>query len=136
MPPKSIKPKKPRPDFPLYAHASGQWAKKIRPKVHYFGPWADPQAAHEKYRDERDDLYAGRTPVREEGLTVRQLVNHFLTSKKRMLDSGELKQSTYQDYYTNCERVLKVFGRGTLVLSLTPLDFEKLRADFARPTGP
>lgn len=68
-------------------------------------------------------------------MTVRELVNHFLTSKKRMLDSGELKASTYQDYYTNCERVLKVFGRGTLVRSLTPLDFERLRADFAKTHG-
>jgi hypothetical protein len=48
------------------------------------------------------------------------------------LDSGEIKQSTFQDYYENCKRVLKVFGGNRLVRSLRPIDFEKLRADFAR----
>jgi hypothetical protein len=38
-------PAKPHPDFPLYAHKSGQWAKKVRGRAHYFGPWADSDAA-------------------------------------------------------------------------------------------
>ena len=38
------KPKKPRPDFPLYAHASGKWSKTILGKAFYFGSWSDPEA--------------------------------------------------------------------------------------------
>ena len=39
------KPAKPHADFPLYTHRSGRWAKKIRGRLHYFGPWDDPEPA-------------------------------------------------------------------------------------------
>jgi integrase len=129
------KPNKPRPDFPLYAHASGQWAKRIRGKLHYFGAWSNPQAALVKYAKERDDLYAGRTPSNGDGLTLRELVNHFLTEKKSRVSTGEITERSFLDYYVNCERVLKVLGKNTHVDSLRPIDFAKLRADFAKTHG-
>jgi hypothetical protein len=72
------KPAKPYEGFPLFAHATGRWAKKIRGKFVYFGPWSDPDAALLKYLEQRGALHAGRTPrATGKGLTLHQLCNRF-----------------------------------------------------------
>jgi integrase len=35
------RPAKPSPDFPLFAHQSGYWAKKVKGKMVYYKKWAD-----------------------------------------------------------------------------------------------
>ncbi len=73
------KPAKPYRDFPLTANGNGQWSKKIRGKVWYFGPWADPNAAVSRYLKVKDDLMAGRTPrpYGDTRLTLHLLCNKF-----------------------------------------------------------
>jgi integrase len=133
----SAKPKKPYAEFPLFAHATGRWAKKIRGKLHYFGPWSDSDAALKKYLDQRDDLQAGRTPrISGEGLTIRDLANRFLTSKQHLVSTGEIAQRTFNDYHVTCERLISELGRNRLVTDLASDDFERLRRVLSNSRGP
>ena len=74
----------------LYAHAAGYWAKEIRGRMHYFGPWEDPDGALAKYLDQKDDLHAGRTPrAAQSAFTVKDAVNAFLNEKKSRVEAGD-----------------------------------------------
>jgi integrase len=131
------KPAKPRPDFPLFPHASGQWAKKIRGKMHYFGLWADPDAALARYLEQKDDLHAGRTPRPEPGaLTLKDACNAYLNHKQALLDSGELANRSWVEYKGTADLLVNTFGKQRLVADLGPDDFARLRNKMAERWGP
>jgi integrase len=134
---RNAKPEKPYEGFPLFAHATGRWAKKIRGKLHYFGPWSDPDGALAKYLDRRDDLYAGRTPrVSGDGLTIRGLCNRFLTVKEQQRDAGDIRPRSFADYFTTCKLIVEAFGKTRLVEDLAADDFEAMRASLAKNRNP
>jgi len=131
------KPKKPYPGFPLFPHATRRWAKKIKGKFHYFGPWDDPLGALQRFQQQRDDLYAGRVPrAQREGLTIRELLNRFLTVKKDLVEADELAPRTFADYHRTCQRIVDRFGKGRLVEDLASDDFERLRRHLTKNRGP
>jgi integrase len=138
--PKSTIARKPRPDFPLFPHATGRWAKKVRGRFVYFGKVAgDPQgkAALELWLAQRDDLLAGRIPrIPGEYLTVASVCNQFLTAKQQLIETSELSARSWGEYYSTCESVVSEFGKGRAVDDLRPEDFAKLRRSLARRNGP
>ncbi|HEY7314798.1 MAG TPA: site-specific integrase [Gemmataceae bacterium] len=124
----SGKPAKPYDDFPLFPHASGQWAKKIKGRMFYFGKWHDPDAALDSYLRQKDALHAGRKPREQaEGTTVKELANAFLQAKQALVDSGDLLARTWTDYKAACDLIVSRFSKSRLVEDLGPDDFAALR---------
>ncbi len=130
------KPQKPYPDFPLFPHATGRWAKKIRGNLHYFGKWDNWQDALSLYQKQAGDLHAGRKPRKDTGgATIKDLVNHFLIAKKHLVDTREIVQRTWDDYDATCQQVMEVLGKERLITDLQPDDFDSLRRELAKSRG-
>jgi integrase len=130
---------KPTKDFPLTAHPSGRWCKKVKGRLHYFGALDDPQKALERWLAEKDYLLAGRQPPRadeKDSPNLESLVNAFLTTKRHLVDSGERSRWTLVAQDAACERVLKAFGWDRKLTDIGPADFERLRSKWAKTWGP
>jgi integrase len=131
------KPGKPYPDFPLFPHDARVWAKKIRGKMYYFGPWSDPEAALNKYLEQKDALHAGRKPRPDAAaLTLKELANAFLNHKKALRTAGELSPRTWDEYKEACDLLVLAFGKSRAVADLGPDDFAALRKKMAKRWGP
>ncbi|MCK6478048.1 MAG: site-specific integrase [Phycisphaerales bacterium] len=183
------KPTKPYAEFPLFAHATGRWAKKIRGKFVFFGPWDDPFGALERYTSQRDALHAGLVPraapasrsrvdVEHAGgrttfsghtvlanatsgergarasrsrfpargvstvaggggaMTLRELVNRFLTAKQRRLDLGEMSPRSFNDYFHTASLLIDGLGKDRRADDITSADFGQLRTLLAKGRGP
>jgi integrase len=141
---------KPYQDFPLTPHKNGQWCKRIKGTLHYFGPWGKRvngkperlpddgwKAALDEYERIREDLYAGRTPraVGNDEPTVQYLCNHFLTFKQDRVDSGELASGTFRRYHATCGFLISELGKKRRVTDLRPEDFQSLRRRMAKRWG-
>ena len=131
---------KPHPDFPLTRHPRGYWCKKVRGKIHYFGRTDDDpegEKALALWLEQKDDLLAGRVPrIKREGLTIKFLLNHFLTAKQARVDSGEILSQTWDEYHATCKLIEQAFGLDRFVDDLRVEDFQQLRASMAKKWGP
>jgi hypothetical protein len=134
---KPAKPGKPYPEFPLFAHAAGVWAKTIRGRMHYFGPWADPDAALKEYLEQKDALHAGKT-LRPDpaSLIVKDIANAFLIAKEQAVNAGELSPRTWADYRAIMDMMVHGFGKHRPVADLDPQDFAALKTKLAKKNGP
>src|SRR5436190_929006 len=121
------KPAQPYADYPLTAHPSGQWCKKINGKLYYFGIWSEPETALERYLNTKDDLMAGREPAcYSNSMTIRELADRFLTTKRADRDRGAITKSHYRQLDENVEFVVRTFGPGRRLDTLRASDFEDL----------
>jgi integrase len=134
---KLSKPKKPKKDFPLYAHAAGRWAKKVLGRTFYFTKWKDDpkgKAALEEWLEQKDDLLAGREPSANNGrLTLYQLCNdRFLPHKEGQRDVGDITPLTFNTYVATSKILCACLGKSRPVESLVPDDFRKLKTKLAK----
>lgn len=121
---RQVKPGKPSDSYPLYAHRSGKWAKKIAGKTYYFGSSDAPDLALKQYLDFVGDQGSG-SPV--EMLSLYDACNHFLDRKHRQVEGQELSQRSYLEYRSTCKALCEFFGGDFPIEKIRPLEFAEFK---------
>lgn len=123
--------KKPK-DCPLFQHRNGQWCKKVKGKLRYFG--TDLDEALKRWADEKDDLLAGREPAKATGEpTLAELANLYIDHRKGMVAEGEIVKRSYNDDASTLRRLVSMLGAKYQPSRMQPLDFARLKESLAVP---
>ncbi len=120
--------------FPM-PRAGGR--RRCRGRLHYFGPWEDADGALEEWLRQKDDLLAGRKPrLKTEGITLKDVINSFLTAPPRSWRAANWAPRAFPSYYDTCLRFANAVGKTRAVDDLRPDDFNNYRAAITKKWGP
>ncbi|MSU80641.1 MAG: hypothetical protein EXS16_21460, partial [Gemmataceae bacterium] len=134
--PRKVQPQKLPPHSPFFIHKAGYFAKKIRGATKYFGRIDDGHdEALKRFVAEKDSLYAG-VAVDADAMTLRDLLNRFLTAKNEKVQLAEMKSRTFDELKNTCEVACSVLKKSTPLTAIGPIGFAKLRRELAKRCGP
>ncbi|MBC8217671.1 MAG: hypothetical protein H8E73_04345 [Planctomycetes bacterium] len=114
--------------FPLTLHPTGQYCKKIRGKLYYFG--ADKRRALERYLQEATDLHSGRaTRLRnaDAEMTLRSLCNLYLEHQLARVNAGDLTERYYADQVKSLRKFAGHTGPSCWISSIRTIDLQDYR---------
>jgi hypothetical protein len=107
--------------------------------VRFFGVWAEPQAALERWLDEKDDLLVGRIPrsrsASVHATNLRDLCCKILVAKKARVDGGERSGHSWLGIHEICDELGATFTGDRLLTDIQPEDFQKLRQRWSAKWG-
>ena len=128
-----------RKSFPLTPHRNGQWCKRVKGTVHFFGVLGDRKAAQEEWLRCKDDLLAGRPKPpkddEDDSSTLDVALNEFLKAKEEAVERGELSRVQFGHYQRTCATMIDRLGRYTRLEDLKANDFARLRAVLGEGCG-
>lgn len=113
-PARPVKPGKPRPTFPLFAHDNGQWCKTKRmngrKRFFFFGDWSkDPKGeeAEALYNACAEDIRNNREPntrpvTAPNLITTGEVVGRFLDFQEERVRDGEVGHREFDDVRRAC----------------------------------
>ncbi len=125
-----LRPAKPRPDFPLFPDANGQWAKKINQRKFYFGSWKDDpkgEKAIREYNTRLAGILSGTDHLRllaSKGLpTVGEVMGKYLGQCRLDVAAGSLARVTFGERIRELELFTNWIKAETPVVALKPEHF-------------
>ena len=114
--------------FPLTLHKTGQFCKKIKGKLYYFG--TDKQQALKRYLEQASYLHAGRQPVDKPSggqLSIKTLCNLYLEHQNSRSTVGEIRLRHVSDQIFLLKRFVRFIGPNRVLSDITTIDLQSFR---------
>ena len=123
--------------FPLTLHPTGQYCKKVKGKMYYFG--SDKKAALQKYLDQAAYLPGYQTILEKptgDNMTLKQLCDMYLNYQYSKLRANDLTASHYNEQVGSLNKLMAFLGQ-TTTLNTTTTKFSRLikKSDLDAPKG-
>ena len=126
---KSNSKRKTRSDkFPLTLHKTGQYCKKIKGKIYYFG--TNKKDAINRYLEQAAYLHAGKVPRPKspgQTLSIKTLCNLYLDHQESRSVIGEIKLRHLYDQTSLLKDFVKFIGPNRVVSDISTVDLQNYR---------
>jgi len=122
--------------FPLTLHKTGQYCKKIKGKLHYFG--SDRPKALQRYLEQASYLHGGCKSTRGHAnisITIKTLCNLYLEHQESRVEVGELTARHYADQVESLRKLVRFLGQYREVEQISALDLQNYRKKLQRTYG-
>jgi integrase len=118
--------------FPLTLHKTGQFCKKIRGRLYYFGN--DKQVAMKRYLEQAAYLHAGKNEPKSynSNFPIKTLCNLYLQHQESRLAVGEIKPRQICDQTILLKDFAKYLGSHRHVSEVTTIDLQNYRQRLIR----
>jgi integrase len=129
--------RRPRSDkFPLTLHPTGQYCKKIKGKMFYFG--SDKKDALQRYLDQATYLHGCQHNLQKptgDNMTLKQLCDMYLKYQYSKLLANDLTARHHNDQIDSLNKLMAFLGPGRKIKSITTLDLQNYKRKLQKSYG-
>lgn len=114
--------------FPLTLHKTGQYCKKIKGKIYYFG--SDRKIALQRYLGQASEFHLGKSTQNnsvKEYITIEDLSNLYLEHQDSRVQSGEITADHYRDQLKTLRNMVRFLGQNSMIYEICTLDLQDFK---------
>jgi integrase len=109
-------------------HPTGQYCKKIKGKIHYFG--TDKKQALERYPNQATYLHGYESSMAQMSngsMTLKELCDLYLRYQHAKVLAGELTPKHHSDQIGSLSKFVSFFGKGRRIKGISTLDLQNYK---------
>jgi len=122
--------------FPLTLHPTGQYCKKIRGKIYYFG--SDRKQALQSYLDQATFLHGYDSSLQKSAdgnMTLKQLCDMYLKYQHTKLQANNLSARHYNDQIGGLNKLMDFLGQNCKIKDISTLSLQNYKRNLQKHYG-